>query len=139
MSIPARVRKCITQYGSGPINLFNQMGRAYAFGEGQTIYLDCITKIGVKQDDTHYLLAYSACEFVIIQRHEDTITKDNRRESSGLVYYFPVTDKSRQPEILEFRELLTSGKKHIDSLLQAEFSKLNLPEFSIQYSYSSVV
>ena len=68
-----RARHCITQYDSTYYNLFQTilpMTRGYDIEHAHTVYLDCKTRIGVKDATTReYILAGTVCDFVIIEFH----------------------------------------------------------------------
>src|SRR5271156_5781566 len=95
--LESRIRKCITQCGYDPVCLFNEMGKSYQLDpitERYTLYMNCFTKIGVKNNDTSYVLAGSFCPFIIIENesvpdlfefeYSLTFPTDQRR---GKIYY----------------------------------------------------
>ena len=95
-SIKLRIRKCIESYSQNPVNLFNKMGSIYyRVDMNHVIYLDCITKIGVRSSSSSsssssYILANTLCQFVII--YNDVNTDEDDLDRSECMEHFPSYD-----------------------------------------------
>lgn len=70
MKLENRINRCITDHHYNIENLFITMGKSYKLDSHHDMYLNCKTKIGIKNynknGDTLYVLAGTLCQMVIV-------------------------------------------------------------------------
>ena len=109
-----RINRCITSYNCQYENLFNKLGKiSFDNDDGHLIYLDCNTRIGVKQksndgNNIEYVLAGTICDIVIVQSdisHIDFDSYCSRDYTENVnVYYLLFDNIINVPEYTEIRK-----------------------------------
>ena len=141
-----RIKKCITSYKSDPMNLFNRMGKSYNLDDKTTLYMDCRTRIGVKQKDGSYVLSGTECQIVIITKElkdDDGVDiTDNFcyiDKVEGNVYYIREKDPYWIAKINKWKNKLLNIIKNKENISDKLLAKLNdliyFPSVCIEYEY----